>query len=499
MTLSNYNDNVKLFFFSFFTCLITFGFALANFSVCIDGEYPIYSDFAMSLGRWGLNLIRYHIFDGYTPYFTLVLGLVFMSLASVELTKLFKLKGISAYLFCALSLSFPQLAYQLVFIVQADAFCLGYLLSVLSVKYLLVALNCDNKIRMVLTLIASILSLAFALSIYQSLIFIPALIFLILFLNKTFDPNFTIKGEIKFTLFFIGLALLSVGLYSFSVYVLCPPVQGGYLESYTSGEAQNPFAAFFKIWKNLLLGKFYYGNKTFLLATILFFITVIRYAFIKKWFFLRLPILVLLMLIPFLISFFIPGGYHPPRIYSAAGLVFAFIIVNSFRDVDSFRDLKLGQLPVIIASLATLANIYFVTELYFSHYRIGNLDKETTRKIDLSMQAKYPEFNPKTDYIYFHGCIPTQEQDKFRLPESEIFGGSFYNWDGGNNYRIISFARYNGIADYRMVEREPFMKIKDSIAPMPLWPNPKSIKFINGVMIVKLGENYGVSPFQTWD
>ena len=94
------NEGYSLLMYSFFVSVITYGYTLTNFSLTIDSETPYFSDFAMGLGRWGSNLIRYKIFDGHLPYFTLVLGLVFLSLTSVQLTKIFKTKrSISLWVF----------------------------------------------------------------------------------------------------------------------------------------------------------------------------------------------------------------------------------------------------------------------------------------------------------------------------------------------------------------------------------------------------------------
>jgi hypothetical protein len=41
--------------------------------------------------------------------------------------------------------------------------------------------------------------------------------------------------------------------------------------------------------------------------------------------------------------------------------------------------------------------------------------------------------------------------------------------------------------------KETYLKIKDSIEPMPIWPNQESIKLINDVLVVKLGTTKGTA------
>jgi hypothetical protein len=57
---------LSLFIFSLSVSFITYGFALTNFTLTIDSESPIYPDYSMGLGRWGTNLIRHKLCDGFS-------------------------------------------------------------------------------------------------------------------------------------------------------------------------------------------------------------------------------------------------------------------------------------------------------------------------------------------------------------------------------------------------------------------------------------------------
>ena len=125
-------EKCRLLLFSVFVSFITYGFALTNYTLTVDSEGRTVDEFSLTLGRWGTTLVRYHIFHGLLPYFTMLLGIILLCLSAVELQKLFRFSGIKSYLFCALFLSFPQMAYQLVFTMQADAVPLGFLSAVLA-------------------------------------------------------------------------------------------------------------------------------------------------------------------------------------------------------------------------------------------------------------------------------------------------------------------------------------------------------------------------------
>ncbi len=479
-------ESFRLLFFSIVTAFISYGFALTNYSLAIDSESIILPDFSMSLGRWGTNLVRYHIFHGHIPYFTMLLGLLLLSLTAVELTKLFKINGVMSYLFCALFLTFPQHSYQLVFTMQADVVPIGFLLSVLAVKYFLIAAESLYTKKSVLFLLGSALLLMFVIALYQALIIIPVVIYLILFFQKTFFNDFTFKTELKNVLYFGLLLVLGLLFYYISVKVICPPTEAGILSSYSSGDLSNEFLKNCSVWLTNLFGNWYYGNKTFIVATILTLILFIKFGIEKKHFLIRFTILFLLLILPFTFTFLISNGYHPPRIYVASGIVFAFIIVHFISTI------KYQNLVLILCSVICLTNIYFITKLFYSNYQITNHDKVIAEKIDFTIKNKYPEFDENVNYVYFYGCLPYEHHQKYRLDDSEVFGGSIFNWDNGSNYRIINLFKFHDIAYYKMIDnKDVFLSIKDSINAMPIWPNKESIKKINAVIVVKLGTEKG--------
>ena len=221
MTENISTDYLKIFCFSIFICLITYGFALTNFSLSIDSESVIYSDMSLSLGRWGTNLIRYHIFGGIIPYFTLLLSLLCLSFAAVEFTKIFSLNTTLSYVFCGIFLSFPQMAYHLIFTMQADVIGLGFLIATLVVKYFLKSSEEPPLTSALYFCIASLLFM-FVIALYQALAFIPIVIYIIIFFQNTHKENYTFKAEFKKGLRFILLTIVAVILYFISVKIFAP-------------------------------------------------------------------------------------------------------------------------------------------------------------------------------------------------------------------------------------------------------------------------------------
>ncbi len=479
----------KLFLFSFLIVFITYGFALTNFTLSIDNEIPILPDFGLDGGRWGQNLIRYQLFKGHLQYFSLLLGLFLFSLAAVRLTKIFNFNGGLAYLFCGLFLTFPEMAYQVVFSMMADVAAFGVLLSVFCVELFLIGLETNKVTKKAIVFSLIILLLVFTLSIYQALIIVPITIYLILFLKQTFEDGFKIKPELKKLFLFGAIVFTSAILYYFSVKIICPPMEGSYLSSYLSGKTDNQFLNFWDILLKNLSGGYYYGERLFFIATLFSFSLLIHFIIQKKHAFIRITALFFILLFTFLISYFITNGYHPPRLYVTENLVFAFIIVFTISryKIDSYI-LSKGVIAIIL-----ITNIYFVTNLFYTVNKIYKHDKKIAEKIDNIIQNKYPEFSTSEKTVYFYGYFPYEYHQKFRLDKSEVFGGSYFNWDNGNNYRIVHFFKEADVADYNMIDtKEKYYSIKDSIDKMPIWPNYESVKMVNKIIIVKLGKEKGM-------
>lgn len=487
------DENIyKLFLFSFALAILTYGFALTNYTLTIDNEIPIYQDYGLDLGRWGQNLIRYYLFKGHLPYFSLILSLFLFSIAATRLAKLFKFQDIAAYCFCALFITFPQISYQVVFGMMADIAGLGVLLSVYCIELFQKALELKSNVKKGLLFLAVALLLMFTLSMYQAFIFVPVAIYLILFFQYTYDESFKLNEEFKKVLLFGGVILLSLVLYILSVKIICPATQdSSYLTAFVSGgdSDKNQFLEFCSIWFKNLMGSFYYGERMFIVVLISGLFLFVRVFIEKKHIAIRFATLFVILLTPFLMSSIITNGYHPPRLYLNSSLVFAFVIVFALNllNITSSNVIKVGILLIIVV------NIYFVTNLFYTANKIYKRDKKIAEKIDNIIQAKYPKFFTTDKSIYFYGYFPFQFHQDLMLDKSEIFAGSIYTWDNGNNYRIVNFFREADVAEYKMIDsKEKFDAIKDSITKMPIWPDSDCVKmFDNNVVVVKLGNEKG--------
>lgn len=481
--------NARLGFFSICVLLVTYGFALTNYSLTVDNEVPAYPDSSLSLGRWGTNLIHYHIFHGHDPYITLLLSLIILGAAAASITDILRFRGLPAYIFCGLFLTFPQMAYQMVFIMQSIGIALGFLLSAVAIKLFLKKSDKFLDLKTIIRVLAGSLILMFVIAIYQALVLIPIVIYLLHIFQNTYFDGYSFKVELRKALHFGGMMFLSLVFYYISTKILCPPTPEGstFLASYLAGsDTTNPFVRFFGILSKNLLGSAFYGNRMFAIATFAGIALLVKFGISRKHFLLRSILLLFIIITPYIFSFFITNGYHPPRIYLTSGIVFAFIIVHLIYNTKY-------EVQVIWAcSIVCLINIYFVSNLYYAANRIANRDEQVAKKIDAVIQDKFPEFNPASDYVFFHGGLPYEHQAEFVLPDSEIFGGSLFNWDNGSNGRIIFMFKAYDINSYKYLDnKELYSKAKEKVTTMPVWPDKESIQKMDNVIIVKLNNQEG--------
>lgn len=483
--------------FAVFSALLVYGYSLSNFTLMVDSESPVYPTFSLEHGRWGTNLIRYHLFEGHLPYYTQLLGLIFLSLSAVVMAEILRFRGIWKISFILLFISFPQHAYQMAFTMQADAIGIGYFTGALAVWIWFSKIE-FRRLRDLLTLrnigflVAIVLLLTFTVAIYQGLIFVPILLFAARFFQDLFSDEFHFADKIKTSLIFVGLLLFSVFLYWVSLKVFFPQIRNEYITSYASGSEDNHLVNFLQLWADNLSGKFYYGSQIFVFATVCGILTLIYSLLKPKFILLKIAVLIFLFLAPFVLSYFIHNNNHPPRIYIGSTIIFGFIPVFIFSRILKEKFMLWAALGIF------LVNTFFVTDLFAAAHRIYLKDLALATQINSEIKGLLPNYSPQSNYVYFHGAPSESEIQPLKIPASDVFEGSIFRWDKGSNWRMLNFLSYHDLGNYKIVkESKIFDEFKDSIAAMPLWPAQGSVKLFNDAVVVKFREKAGAPlPFQ---
>lgn len=474
MKLLNNSKNYNLYILIFLIAFISYLPAIIFFNVPLDGEGLLHYGFLSKHGRWFLDFIKFGLNKNsiytYNPFFTILISNIFLSFSAIINSKIFNFNNFNTILFSALYITFPQYAYQYYFITQADVISFGLFLCSLSI-YILYLNNISNLLKYFICFICSYLILG----IYQTLLLLPfTLLFIKFFLDYKKNEN-KVKVIFNKVFYYIIIITVSVFIYYCTIKTLNIKMENNeYAKSFFS--LQNLSLNFKYIIRNLL-GRFYYGQQPYLLATLIV-ISFILYSIIKNkekiWTYL---FLIILVISPFIIILVMDS--YPPRIFLSTNICFSFSIIYCL------THLKNKYLKTIIISTISLTSIFYISKLYYSQYKVGEQDKTTARDVKTQLMINIPDYNDPNYSFYFYGRLKNSE---FRIKKSEVFGASFFEWCGGDTNRISAFLKYQNIMNIKPSSLKDINKIDTKlIHEMPTWPNPKSVQKFNNTIIIKLG------------
>lgn len=484
-----------LFVFSFLLALVAYGYPLFNFSLNIDGGSRDNFEHTVSLGRWGHALIRAYILpEPYIPYFTMLLALAITACAAVLHAWVVGLNKRQSMLFCALYITFPQFAYQFEFMNQAETFALGQLLCAISV-----ALFCLARERGVsgsaklLAYVFSVVAYSWALGIYQTLAFVPPAILLARLLFSSRKKPVKIREDINELIVYFFMAVAAAILYTVASMIVqrVYGVDGSdyFLIFYQPSEVSVREHLHLVINNMLVVlkGEQSYGLVTFCLSSLVviwsFAVVIWRRSLGAVWqAFLATSILIVPLLVLMTSQYMLP-----PRTFVAENFALAVLVTYALT-------LWRKELSVGVVAIVSAIHISFVTQLFYSDTLARDSDVFLANRIMTTITQQVPDFDESETPVYFHGGYDNSH--RYALPSSDFFGSSFFDWDGGNNLRLISFFRYYGIAQFIYTEEDKVREILPYVLGLPTWPNPGAIEYHNGVVIVKLGEKPGWFPFE---
>jgi hypothetical protein len=474
-------SGIPLFLTAFMSAVIVYGFELTHFTLSIDEEFSNNYLQTIALGRWGHALLRQFIFpEPYAPWFTTLCALLFTSAAAVVMAKVLQFSRHISLCFIALFFALPQFAYQLEFSNQADTVGLGFLSAALSVY-------CFKRSSPLYGL--SIITYIFAISIYQSLAFLPVSLILLCVIKESLEGKNNKTSLIHLSKFAV-ISLISVIAYellllSFQHYYQVSGASyfsslinwGKLSTAQVISQTTQYIAAFFTF-------SGFYGLQPFSLVVIpLLFLTVI---FIRrKGVAGIIPIMLLIALLfsPFIMAV-IAGGFQAPRVLTSLSLVMAGMFALMMIHLSN------KAVNIIFSAVIVLIGSASASQLFYSDYMSEKADSLLATQITTRIYQAYPNFNAETTGVYFFG-MPKRE-NIWKKPNSDVFGYSFFTWDGGNNARMIAYYRAIGMASLHKAPEKDLPAVREQAKTLPVWPAAGSIAMVNNVLVIKLGEHQGV-------
>ena len=473
------------------------GYWLLNFSLPIDGEYENNFIQTIAFGRWGHALLKQWVLpEPFIPFFTPLLSVVFICCAALLTAHLCRLRGAPAYVFCVVFVSFPQLAYQFEFINQADTVALGYL-GAAGAVWLYLSAQRQTSVMRVGGFILSAVLYGYVMAIYQTMALLPPLILLGVLVIRHHEAEFASTREVLTQIGgFIIVAVCATALYLVAANILqnmyrdqFPSHVAEYLANFTRGNVYN-LGYFVDVAGHIgrgLLGRTNFGLATYAVVLLSGATAVMcTLARGRSWnSALRAALIAAIVLFPFSLS--ITSQYPlPPRVFVAMNVAAAIVLAYAAQAINPRVALAAAVCLLGLHSAAT-------SQLFYSDTQARTADILKANRIKTVIRLNYPEFDASNTPVYFHGGSPNDNPHK--LPNSDVFGSTFFSWDGGNNTRLSRFFTYYDIMRVRMADQNETKRVLPHVDELPTWPHPDAVAMIEGVMVIKLGQQRGWLPF----
>lgn len=468
---------------------LVYGVELFSFGLSIDEEVSTYvADIPMvsvQQGRWGFALLSLALpAMGALPLVSTVIlgaGLVFATWRAVSD---FALSRNQAYLFAAVHVGFPVWLHIAQFNTLAAGFGFGLAAAVAGAA---AAVRGGRS-----GIVAGAVLIAFSISIYQTLAVYSALYILLslhakmresLWARQLFRATATwLAGMVVYILIQkIGLAIMRaessyVGEFVQVQRLLTEPAAAakgilGYLGLLVGGTHSAYLgwgpAVLFLTWLGLLpLGLVNPQTE--------------RQAAIHRWLWILATAAMGagLLALPIIMSV----ATLPLRAHIALPLLAAWVASRT----------DLGNTPLAKAVLwagigyFALVSASIGSRLFYADQVTHNADAALTQRLAVEILKATGDI-PKGRQIPITLVGQRSFSFKGQLQRTELFGMSFYEHDGGHPDRVTFYMWLQGINDVTPVLLSDRPDLVPSALEMTAWPAAGSVKMVNGVVIIKLG------------
>jgi hypothetical protein len=175
----------------------------------------------------------------------------------------------------------------------------------------------------------------------------------------------------------------------------------------------------------------------------------------------------------------------PERSHVAIPVVVALVAALALSTASrAGRTVLLVGVAALCLRMATLDN-----KLALAQQLSAQADRDEVRRIQSEIERlEGYEALPRPIQLTFVGALQRPADVLYR--QVDVVGGSFLSWDNGNPWRIDAYLRTVGITGFRPVDRATWTAMKERVRGglVPAWPARGSVRLIDGIVVVKLGE-----------
>ena len=479
------------YFFLALIVLLSYGYEIFNFNLTIDEELHalragrLHMDW-ISQGRWGMALLNYFVLQNpIGPAVSVSIGLAgTVAGLSIYFRNLYALDRLGLLVVVGLAISVPTLAFTYTF--STLAYGIGFAFLAIAIGNLLV------QKRVWWSLWAACLLAAFAISVYQTFVFVLAMLALADTVNvwgkKAADRVAVCK---KLGIYVVG----SVAIYLLINYLVLAATSQDvrYIGQFVDlkGFFEHPLVRSLASYERVLgifrLRSGLFGEHSNWLGLVLLgaiFLSLV-YPLLKSQYGLLLrssAVWLALLALMVLADAITPGG-APIRsvIYIPVGI--AIIVATAYTLAGQVGKRLLLSLSILAIIGNSMVNNHLHASSAAAEFRDRMLAEavvDAARQLSAKSGSAVSSF--KVEVVGSHAWPTTAV-----LSKTETFGASFFEWDAGNRIRVAAYLNLNGFPAAGASD-EDRQRVYQLGRKMPAWPNDGWIALDGDVLVLKFGE-----------
>lgn len=504
-----YLENKKHIFITAFFILFTYGIKIFNVTFSIDTEAIIsvpdslYSAW-LSMGRYGAILIKIIAgtkwFNPYVAAFMLPIGLLFSTMIWGYLFCCFKPKreqgNLPIWVFSSIFITAPIISEQASFLLQAYEVSIAYGLIGLALIFLFKAILQNERKFYLFSIILSVIGFA----TYQAMILlyiagvVASFVLLLNRLEKTEKNGYyywliIFKLIISFASSYI--IYITINKIILSIFKLTTP---SYIEGQMIWGNEPVIDTIKSVLKHILTifqgtGRDYSYLLTFLTIAIIIMI-IYKIKNYKKNNYIYILSMLFLLTCPFLMTIVL-GATPSPRTEVNVPFVTGFLamflidVCQKKHFVEKFRIYKFAMVVIFIISMG---QGQISTRMYYTEYVRYQEDVMLATKISDRVDQLNLGECPEAPVIFIGAINAKRNESTLKSEDIQYLGKSFFEVGistSHGTFIIQNFLKTLGIV-YQYASQEQFGIAEQESVKMGIWPNTDSIKYTQGIIIVRL-------------
>ncbi len=495
--IKNIDIEFSKFYIYFLIGFVFHIFEIANFLISPDDEYSAFRvnpEAWVYDGRWFGFLIEKFIFDQPTmPFIPNIMSCILMAFTYIFLLKTHNIKSSwKTYIIYPIFSAFPTLWMINEFYGNMVIVAFGFFIASISILLFSDIIQNITKanysiFKIYLNILIPSIFLSFAIASYQSFTMLGiSAVFGILLFKMYREEVVNIKiYSITSILYIINSVVIYVVFNKIFKFIY--PSDYNYIGGFVRFFDINFLDVLIFVNKSMV--DVYSGSVEFFGVTlssigIIILLIFANIVLINKDKILFFGLSIALLLSPFLLHF-ISGGYSLP----SRSMVSLPYVVWLLSLMIMFSRNYLSRIFGAIVVLILLIQQSSALGQYAAATRIGQMnDRHLASDIYIRMSYANPNFNPDDTHILDIYGYKTIDTIYPRVPTSTI-NSSFFDWDAGNMSRIVSYMRLVGYSNIRMIDKSLIEKNVNYFRNMPKYPNIGSVQYIDGIYLIKLGDN----------